>query len=64
MARYQKLHIFGTKGRVEIEIPFNAPPSWPGRILVDDGTGSDDSGHEMIETEPCDQYPLQGDEAY
>jgi predicted dehydrogenase len=63
MARYQKVHMFGTKGRIEIEIPFNAPPGRPGRILVEDENTSDKAGCEIIETEHCDQYTLQGDEA-
>ena len=29
LAPYQRVHIFGTTGRVEIEIPFNAPPDRP-----------------------------------
>ena len=32
---YQRMQIFGTKGRIEIEIPFNAPPDRPCRILID-----------------------------
>ncbi len=35
---YQRVHIFGTKGRIEIEIPFNAPPDQPCRIFIDDGS--------------------------
>jgi predicted dehydrogenase len=34
---YQRMQIFGTTGRIEIEIPFNAPPDRPTRIFVDDG---------------------------
>jgi predicted dehydrogenase len=49
---YQKMHAFGTSGRIEIEIPFNAPPDQPTRIMT--------NGKE--ETFPiCDQYTLQGD---
>src|SRR5260221_7250385 len=33
---YQRMQIFGTSGRVEIEIPFNAPPDRPCRVFVDD----------------------------
>ena len=29
MCPYQRIHAFGTTGRVEIEIPFNAPPDSP-----------------------------------
>jgi predicted dehydrogenase len=58
---YQRVHFFGTKGRIEIEIPFNAPPDRPTRLFIDDG--SDLSGAGMVtETFPvADQYTLQGD---
>ncbi|MGO4883399.1 MAG: Gfo/Idh/MocA family protein [Bryobacteraceae bacterium] len=58
---YQRMHFFGTKGRIEIEIPFNAPKDRPCRIFIDDG--SDFSGGGIrTETFPvCDQYTIQGD---
>ncbi len=58
---YQRMQILGTKGRIEIEIPFNAPPDRPCRIFIDDG--SDPGGHSArIEQFPvCDQYTVQGD---
>jgi len=31
---YQRVNILGTKGRIEIEIPFNAPPGKPARIWL------------------------------
>jgi predicted dehydrogenase len=34
LAPYQRVNIMGTKGRIEIEIPFNAPPDVPNRIFV------------------------------
>jgi predicted dehydrogenase len=34
---YQRVQILGTEKRIEIEIPFNAPPDKPCRIFVDDG---------------------------
>ncbi|HSM76070.1 MAG TPA: Gfo/Idh/MocA family oxidoreductase, partial [Bryobacteraceae bacterium] len=37
MVPYQRMQILGTKGRVEIEIPFNAPPDRRCRIFVDIG---------------------------
>src|SRR6202162_925055 len=37
MVPYQRMQFLGTKGRIEIEIPFNAPPNKPTRIFVDDG---------------------------
>ena len=30
---YQRVNVFGTKGRIEIEIPFNAPPDKPCKML-------------------------------
>lgn len=50
---YQRVIIYGTKGRVEIEIPFNALPDRPMRILVEPG------GWEELPV--CDQYTIQGD---
>src|SRR5277367_819310 len=34
---YQRLHFVGTTGRIEIEIPFNAPNDRPCRIFIDGG---------------------------
>jgi len=57
---YQRVHFLGTRGRIELEIPFNAPPDRPTRLFID-STG-DLFGHPEVETFPtCDQYTLQGD---
>ena len=58
---YQRMNFFGTRGRIEIEVPFNAPNDRPTRIFVDDG--GDLSGATIsTETFPvCDQYTIQGD---
>jgi predicted dehydrogenase len=58
---YQKVQILGTKGRIEIEIPFNAPPNKPCRIFVDDGADPSGRSAEVIEFEIVDQYTIQGD---
>jgi predicted dehydrogenase len=58
---YQRIHFLGAKGRIEIEIPFNAPPDRPTRIFID-ATG--DLTYSGIETETfpiADQYTMQGD---
>jgi predicted dehydrogenase len=58
---YQRIQFFGTRGRMEIEIPFNAPPDRPTRLFIDDGRDLFGSGL-TTETFPvCDQYTLQGD---
>jgi predicted dehydrogenase len=54
---YQRVNIVGTEGRVEIEIPFNAPPDRPCRIWHQRGDAS-----EEITFEICDQYTIEGDE--
>jgi len=61
MVPCQRVHFFGTCGRIEIEIPFNAPKDRPTRIFIDDG--GDIFGNDIVtETFPtCDQYTLQGD---
>jgi len=58
---YQRIHFLGTRGRIELEIPFNAPNDRPTRLFIDDG--GDLSGKNITtETFPvCDQYTLQGD---
>ena len=58
---YQRVHFFGTRGRIEIEIPFNAPIDRPTSIFIDDG--GDLTGKTITtETFPTsDQYTLQGD---
>ena len=58
---HQRVELLGTRGRVEIEIPFNAPPDRPTRIFVDDGATLGGAGAETIEFAPCDQYTIQGD---
>lgn len=58
---YQRIHFLGTRGRIEIEIPFNAPPDRQTRLFIDD-TGDLFGGGITTETFPvCDQYTLQGD---
>ena len=62
LAPYQRMNIFGTKGRIEVEIPFNAPTREPCRIFVDDGSGSPSTSGavtEMLDT--ADQYAIQGE---
>jgi predicted dehydrogenase len=58
---YQRVHVFGTRGRLEVEIPFNAPPDRPCRLFVDDGRDVFGGGVETIELDTCDQYTVQGD---
>lgn len=61
MAAYQRIQVLGTRGRIEIEIPFNAPPDRPCRLLVDDTGDLQGRGVEEIQIETCNQYTIQGD---
>ncbi len=56
LAPYQRVNIFGDAGRVEIEIPFNAPPDRVCKLWHDTSAGI-----EEIKFDICDQYTIQGD---
>ncbi len=56
LAPYQRVQIFGTEGKVEIEIPFNAPSDQPCKILLQ----SEGKTEEII-FDITDQYTIQGD---
>jgi predicted dehydrogenase len=58
---YQRMQFFGTEGRIDVEIPFNAPTDRPTRIFIDNGT--DLMGTGMItESFPiCNQFTIQAD---
>ena len=58
---HQRMQLFGTRARIEVEIPFNAPPDAACRIYVDGGEGLAGRGRETIELPIVDQYTLQGD---
>jgi predicted dehydrogenase len=58
---YQRMNIVGTRGRIELEIPFNAPPDRPSVMLVDDGSDLSGAGIERITFAAIDQYTVQGD---
>jgi len=58
---HQRMQFFGTKGRIDLEIPFNAPFDRPCYILIDDARDLIGSGV-TVETIPtCNQYTIQGD---
>jgi predicted dehydrogenase len=61
MVPYQRMQICGTRGRIDVEIPFNAPPDQPTRIFVHDGSDLAGKNPLVIEFPVCDQYTIQGD---
>ena len=56
LSPFQRVNIFGTEGRLEIEIPVNAPPDRAARLWHQHGATVT-----AITLETCDQYTLQAD---
>ncbi len=61
LVTYQRVHICGTEGRIEIRIPFNAPPDEPCVIYIDDGSKLGDASRQSETFDVVDQYQIQGD---
>ncbi len=57
----QKVQILGSRGRIELEIPFNAPSDRPTRLFIDATGDLTFSGIKMETFPTSDQYTLQGD---
>ena len=53
---YQRVNIFGDKGRIEIEIPFNAPPDKKTKLWLHTAEGTEEKVFDIL-----DQYTLEGD---
>ncbi len=53
---YQRMHVFGDKGHIEIEIPVNAPKDAAIKVWI-----RTQGGTEEIIIEPVDQYTLQAE---
>jgi predicted dehydrogenase len=58
---YQRVQFFGTKGRIEMEIPFNAPKDRPTRIFIDETGELFGRGIKTEAFPTADQYTMQGD---
>ena len=65
---YQRVHVFGTRGHLELEIPFNAPHDRPCPVYVDAGfvgapdftvRQSSDERAELITTPAANQFTQQ-----
>lgn len=56
LAPYQRVNIFGDEGRIEILIPFNAPPDDHCYLRVERGGQFND-----LQFGICDQYTIEGD---
>jgi predicted dehydrogenase len=60
-APYQRIQLCGSKGRIEIQIPVNAPQGEKTHILIDDGSSLAGSGIRTETLPESDQYTLQGE---
>lgn len=58
LAPFQRVNIVGTKGHIEIEIPFNAPPDKPNRLFVQGMEMNEGHWHEYPVS---DQYMLEAE---
>jgi len=62
MVDYQRMQFFGTRGRLEVQMPFIAPTDIPTRIVIDDGRDLFAEGGTLIESiPPCNQFTIQAD---
>jgi predicted dehydrogenase len=58
----QRVHLLGTAGRLEVEIPFNIPPDRPTRVTLTAGGDPPVAPNVTIfELPPCDQYTVMAD---
>ena len=60
-APFQRTQICGSQGRIEIQIPVNAPQGVETRLSVDDGAALDGSSARVEMLAASDQYMLQGE---
>ena len=58
----QRVHIYGTEGRIAIGIPFNIPPDLPTRVFVSAGGDPPVAPDtEVLTFEPADPYAVEAD---
>jgi len=58
---YQRVQVCGTKRRIEIQIPFNAPLGGETKVFSDDGSSLDGASIAAQTLPACNMYTLQGD---
>jgi len=58
----QRVHIYGTEGRISLEIPFNIPWDRPTRVLVTAGGDPPvQPGTEVLTFDPANEYSIQAE---
>jgi predicted dehydrogenase len=61
IAPHQRLQLCGSKGRIELAIPVNAPQGAATRIAIDDCSSLEGTSIVTETLPPSDQYQLQGE---
>lgn len=59
VALHQQMKMFGTRGHISVDIPFNPPPGQTSRFTLDDGRDLTGTGAEQFTFAPVNQYTLQ-----
>jgi predicted dehydrogenase len=60
-AQVQAMQLIGGQGRIEIEIPYNAPPDVGCRYSIEEKSSLDGAGRRTITLPAVDQYQLQAE---
>ena len=60
-ASYQRVQLCGSRQRIEVQIPFNAPLGGSTQLLIDNAQALDGSKIVTETIPPCDMYTLQFD---
>jgi predicted dehydrogenase len=56
----QRVHVYGTDGRIEVEIPFNIPPDRPSHVFVTHGGNPPvDPATERLTFDTADPYAVE-----
>ncbi len=58
---HQRMQLLGTRGRIEMPMPFTPPPDCASYILIDDGCDLAGGGICTETFPPCNQFTIQGE---
>ncbi|MBC7896495.1 MAG: Gfo/Idh/MocA family oxidoreductase [Cytophagaceae bacterium] len=58
---HQRFQVLGSRGRIEVEVPYNPPADKPSRLVIDEGKGLALEGAEVMEFPAVNQYAVQAE---
>ncbi|MGB0749269.1 MAG: Gfo/Idh/MocA family protein [Magnetospiraceae bacterium] len=58
---YQRIQVLCARGRIELRVPFNAPPEMENQLWVDNGAKLADQSARAVAVPAADQYQQQGE---